>query len=1372
MIPLVKSMRVLMCGVVPIVATSVFAQTVPDVAVTGPALAAQVHGSYSSVGTPSSSKMVNAPVVGNGDMALMIGGPSTSLSFVVGKSDFWGVQHGVIMPVGNLVLSASALSGSSYSLVENVGAATVTGSFTAGSSSLGLNTWIATSQNTAFIQLTNTGSVPLTFTTKLQDAYGTTGNPGTLGYSANATWLNVSPDAVYLELGNHTHIGSSAPLMGRIADLQIFNQALTSAQLNALETPSAVSPILRWTATNTGTATLAGTATLNTSDPHGGSVVLTGDANSEVAVGVMGMPQGKFTVAAWVYLTAINSTNENCIFAGLVNHGTGSYPFMRGVKLVVTSNGKLSASLNASGSAATTYVNTFSADPVNAYAVTASSSLPLNQWIQTAVTYDGYSLSIYTNGTVVGVTTNFPSAGEVSGYNKTAIHLGDTNIQFNGCSPQGVLMQTVFGVSVTGNTNTLTFTVPVGAQATIALAAVTDRNTNNFFAAAQQQSQQANVSTRNSLYLEHNQWWSNFWSKSFVQIPDELIQNGWYGALYLLACCSKSNCPPPGLWGNFISSTGMFWEGDYTLNYNYQATFWAALACNHTELADNYDGLLLDHISRGQDAAQHWGYEGVYLYAHLIPFPGWSDDGYTFWSQKSQSLFGAVNCAMRWRYTHDTNYAARIYPYLKGVSDFWDNYLVLSNNVYWDFNDAAGESWSTSDANPATTLAFIQLVYPSLIEISQILNVDAGRRAKWNDVIARLSPLPIVPATSISSLNALGTDYVKPGMNVIRDTASGTEFPTPMVNVYQDHQLRGSSPGMNCTQTIFPGWNIGLETDSATLAAAKNTVYLAAEWFDNNDCCTFYPAAAAVGYDPVGILTNLNALLTYHSFPNFMISTPGGGTEDFAVVPCALANMFLQSHQTNLYIFPNWPMNQNASFGNLNACGGFLVSSALTNGDIPYVQITSTAGQMLKLVNPWPQMTVQVASTLHSTTQFSGNIFNYQTQVGEVVTLTPVGPPVAAPPAPSWVGANATNGEITLNWYQATGATGYYVKRSTNGTNYTVITNVPGTIYTDSDLNSGPTYYYEVSAFNGYGESTNSAPVVVTLGPAAPSWLGVTVTNQQITLNWTVSPGASGYNLKRSTDGSSYSVIASNVPGTTFSDANVINGPVYYYRVSAINGFGEGFDSVPITANLATPPTHIEAENYSSQSGTQTETCSEGTLDVGYIETGDWTRYNNVNFGARTLSLKARVASATAGGNIEVRLGATNGTLVGLIAVPNTGGWQTWMTRSASLTNVSGVQTLFLRFTGGSGFLFNVNWLEFTPVSTVPPQIGLQFDGGQFQLSWPSDHIGWSLQAQTNSAGTGLGTNWVTVSGPSGTNAIAIPISKTNGSVFFRLVFP
>ena len=294
---------------------------------------------------------------------------------------------------------------------------------------------------------------------------------------------------------------------------------------------------------------------------------------------------------------------------------------------------------------------------------------------------------------------------------------------------------------------------------------------------------------------------------------------------------------------------------------------------------------------------------------------------------------------------------------------------------------------------------------------------------------------------------------------------------------------------------------------------------------------------------------------------------------------------------------------------------------------------------------------------------------------------------------------NCNQWTVLLNWTPSTAATGYNVKRSTNGSSYVVIaTNLPETTYTDSNLSSNsPNYYYEVSAINSFGESPNTPPVTASLAPPAPGWQSVILVSQQFVLRWTTSAGATGYNLKRSTDGNNYFVIATNLATTNFTDSNVVDGATYYYKVAAANSFGEGFYSAPIGVTVVTPPTHIEAESYTSQSGTQTENCSEGTLDVGYIESGDWCRYNGVNFGPGTLRLNARVASAGSGGTIEVRLGATNGTLVGVITVPVTGGWQTWTTMSTALTNVSGVQNLVMRFVGGGGYLFNANWLEFTP---------------------------------------------------------------------------
>jgi autotransporter-associated beta strand protein len=76
-------------------------------------------------------------------------------------------------------------------------------------------------------------------------------------------------------------------------------------------------------------------------------------------------------------------------------------------------------------------------------------------------------------------------------------------------------------------------------------------------------------------------------------------------------------------------------------------------------------------------------------------------------------------------------------------------------------------------------------------------------------------------------------------------------------------------------------------------------------------------------------------------------------------------------------------------------------------------------------------------------------------------------------------------------------------------------------------------------------------------------------------------------------------------------------------------------------------------------------------------------------------------------------------------------------------------------------------------VSTSPPGISMQMiNAASLVLSWPPNHTGWRLQAQTNNLNTGIGTNWVEVAGASVTNQVTVPTGLANQSVFFRLVYP
>jgi autotransporter-associated beta strand protein len=75
-------------------------------------------------------------------------------------------------------------------------------------------------------------------------------------------------------------------------------------------------------------------------------------------------------------------------------------------------------------------------------------------------------------------------------------------------------------------------------------------------------------------------------------------------------------------------------------------------------------------------------------------------------------------------------------------------------------------------------------------------------------------------------------------------------------------------------------------------------------------------------------------------------------------------------------------------------------------------------------------------------------------------------------------------------------------------------------------------------------------------------------------------------------------------------------------------------------------------------------------------------------------------------------------------------------------------------------------------IATNPTNILYSVSSNALTLSWPADHTGWRLQAQTNAPGLGLGTNWADVADSTNVNQLTILMNPANGSVFYRLVFP
>jgi rhamnogalacturonan endolyase len=146
----------------------------------------------------------------------------------------------------------------------------------------------------------------------------------------------------------------------------------------------------------------------------------------------------------------------------------------------------------------------------------------------------------------------------------------------------------------------------------------------------------------------------------------------------------------------------------------------------------------------------------------------------------------------------------------------------------------------------------------------------------------------------------------------------------------------------------------------------------------------------------------------------------------------------------------------------------------------------------------------------------------------------------------------------------------------------------------------------------------------------------------------------------------------------------------------------------------------------------------------------------------------ARVAlnwtASTGATSYNLKRSTSNGGPYTTIASPSA-------TNYMDMTAVNGADYFYVvSAVNGAGQSGNSSPVSARPVAGTAPQMVYSISAGHLRLAWPSDHIGWELQWQTNGLSVGLGTNWAPVAGSTATNQVFMPIGGLGGAVFFRLV--
>ena len=425
-----------------------------------------------------------------------------------------------------------------------------------------------------------------------------------------------------------------------------------------------------------------------------------------------------------------------------------------------------------------------------------------------------------------------------------------------------------------------------------------------------------------------------------------------------------------------------------------------------------------------------------------------------------------------------------------------------------------------------------------------------------------------------------------------------------------------------------------------------------------------------------------------------------------------------------------------------------------------------------------------------------GRMFKGQTSL---TTTRPTLPslPLIMPYAPTNLTAALGNATVILNWAAVTGAAdalSYNIERSTDGINYTTIaTNIGLISYADTNVTNGVTYYYVVNAVNSLGQGPNSATATavpetfyrVNSGGGAAN----PFTADADYSNGSTSGTSATIDTSGATNPAPQAVYQTERWGNmTYTFPNLVAGAGYRVRMhfaeifwtsAGSRQFNVFLNGIEVLANY-----DIFADAGTSNRATVKEFTAtangSGQITVQYVNIAG--KDNAKSSGIEILPMPAAPT------NLSAKLTSTGQVELSWAASANATGYNVkWATANGgpytTAGNISGLAYTDSGLTNGTLYYFvisatdafgesaNSAQVSARPVSLALPQLNFGINGSQLQFSWPQDHTGWSLQAQTNAPGAGLGTDWVTLPNSDSTNQASLSIDPANGSVFFRLMY-
>ncbi|MBN2291894.1 MAG: hypothetical protein JXM70_05680 [Pirellulales bacterium] len=449
----------------------------------------------------------------------------------------------------------------------------------------------------------------------------------------------------------------------------------------------------------------------------------------------------------------------------------------------------------------------------------------------------------------------------------------------------------------------------------------------------------------------HDVIWNKFWSRSGIEIDQRDLSDIWYRNLYFLRCTSKPGVVSPGLFAS-LTSDKPAWHGDYHTNYNIQQTFWGAFAANQAELTEPYDRLISQYMPRARWLCRRiFSIDGVYiphvLYAYepdpeKCKSPGGRQYIHHVWGfTLGVNGFSVQPLWWHYKYAPDREFLKNVaYPAVRDVAVFQANFIDLceGDETVVLAPTVSPEHWGWTknfhhNRNGTFDIALFQYIFEAAIEGATTLNCDAELVARWQKAAKRL---PAYPTTKTAP----------PIVVDVQDAPPITyNIAVPAVPVFPGDVVTWFSPEPEkdlFRRTIKDlKWNGNNAAVCLAIARVRLSMPDALEWTKNE----------------LTARRRSNGTLTMNRIGQSPFNDFGHYTETFGAT-MAISELLIQSVGDIIRLFPAWPKDRDASFTDLRAQGGFLVSAEQKGGKLRKVAVRSTVGGRLQWLCPWGEVSV------------------------------------------------------------------------------------------------------------------------------------------------------------------------------------------------------------------------------------------------------------------------------------------------------------------------------------------------------------------------------------------------------------------------------